>query len=49
LNLLSQHNRDIGYISDLKQIDHCDVTEDRLTVSKAWFYLYYSTRHQKEM
>jgi len=27
-------NRD----SDLKQIDHCDVTEDRLTVNKAWFY-----------
>ena len=45
LQLLSEilENRD----SDLKQIDHCDVTEDRLTVNKAWFY--HITIHQKEM
>jgi len=33
--------------SNLEQIDHCDVTDDRLTVNKAWFL--HITICQKEM
>jgi len=33
--------------SNLEQIDHCDVTDDRLTANKAWFH--HITIHQKEM
>ena len=33
--------------SNFEQIDHCYVTEDRLTVNKAWFY--HITIHEKEM